>query len=746
MPREEIRASVMGMSCANCAAAVERTLTRKVPGVLSAEVSLADESVRVVFDPALTGFTAMAEAVGRAGYRLLSPDTDQEQQARDLELMHQKRTFAVGLILTLPLLVLSMGRDFGLLGPAVHQAWFEWLLFALATPVQFYTGLDYYRGGFKSLRNRMANMDVLVALGSSVAYAYSLALLVAPGLGGHTVFETAAMIITLVKLGKLLEARAKGAASSAVRALMDQAPRLAHLLGPDGAEHEVPAEQVAVGQVVVVRPGERIPVDGEVLQGESSVDESMMTGESLPVDRRPGDRVLGGTVNQQNLLQVRASGVGAQTKLAQVIRLLRQAQASKAPIQRLADRVSTVFVPVIIALAGLTLGLWWILGGAFTPAMIRMVAVLVIACPCALGLATPTAIMVGMGRGASLGILFASGEAIENAGRLEVILFDKTGTITSGRPVLNEVWARAPWEERELLCLLASAESGSNHPIAHAVMEGALAKGCQTKLPQELTAVAGFGVEALVDGRRVRVGRPDWLATGKSGERMVFDTATQARVELWSAQGQTVVAGTIDGVLAGLLAVSDREKPEAAEAVASLRRLGVQVVMLTGDNPRAARAIADRVGIQEVIAEVLPDQKEAIVRERQAPGRKVGMVGDGINDAPALARADLGIAVGTGTDVAMQAAGLTLAKGDLSAVLRAIALSKATLRTIRQNLFWAFFYNLLLIPVAAGALHFVAFLPSFLRDLHPAAAAGAMAFSSVTVVLNSLRLAKVKLH
>ena len=605
--------------------------------------------------------------------------------------------------------------------------------------MQFYTGSGFYSGGFKSIKSGAANMDVLVALGASVAYFYSLAVLLLPGLGGHVYFETSAMIITLIKLGKLLEARAKGQASDAIRKLMDLAPKIARLVDESGNETEVPADQVRPGQVVAVRPGESIPVDGEVAEGRSAVNESMMTGESLPVDKGPGDTVFGATVNQQGRLLVKATGVGADTALAQIIRLVRQAQGSKAPIQRLADQVAAYFVPSIIIIALVTLAVWWIAAGSFVPAMIRMVAVLVIACPCALGLATPTAIMVGTGKGAGMGILFKNSEALETAHRLTTVIFDKTGTITRGEPALTD-WQPLDGAGEDTLALVAAAESGSEHPLARAVVDGARARGLTFKSPEEFEALSGFGLQAKVQGRAVKVGKPSWFAENGG----LSDQARQTVSEL-SAQGKTVMVAEIDGKPAGILAVADAEKPQAAQAVAELKRMGVTPVMLTGDNQQAAQAIAAKVGIEKVHAEVLPEQKEEVVRNSQEQGALVAMVGDGINDSPALARADVGVAIGTGTDVAMEASDVTLVGGDLSGVARAIELSRATMATIKQNLFWAFFYNVALVPLAAGVLHTVTWVPAFIRDLHPAMAAGAMAMSSITVVANSLRLGRRKI-
>jgi Cu+-exporting ATPase len=740
-PSRRAELPVVGMTCARCAATVERTLNRKVPGVLSANVNFGTETATVEFDPALTDLQTMAKAVQKAGYELVLPaagleEQDAEQAARERELRSQKRFFLVGLLFTVPLFVMAMGRDFFLLGAWVHAVWVNWLFFLLATPVQFYTGWGFYTGGWKSVRAGSANMDVLVALGSSAAYFYSVAVLILPGVGQHVYFETSAVIITLIKLGKLLEARAKGHASAAIRKLMDLAPKVAHVEDENGREHDIPADQVQAGQLVLIRPGERIPVDGLVLSGQSAVDESMLTGESIPVDKEEGEVVFGATVNQQGLLKIRATGVGSQTALAQIIRLVRQAQGSKAPIQRLADRVSSVFVPVIIIIAGITLGVWWAVGGEFVPAMIRMVAVLVIACPCALGLATPTAIMVGTGKGAGMGILFKNSEALETAHRLSTVMFDKTGTITKGEPALTD-WIPLDSDGKQALVLAASVEAGSEHPIARAVVEGTRQWGLPLAEIKDFRATSGFGVEAKVLGRKVRVGKPAWF-----GENGGLPERVAELVQGTASQGKTVMLVEVEGRLVGLMAVADEEKEGAKEAVAGLRKMDITPVMLTGDNEQAAMAIARKVGIERVVAGVLPDRKEEIVRHTHDQGEIVAMVGDGINDAPALARADVGVAIGTGTDVAMEASDITLVSGEPSGVARAIKLSKATMRTIKQNLFWAFFYNTALVPLAAGVLHTVSWVPGVIRDLHPAMAAGAMAVSSVTVVLNSLRLGR----
>ncbi len=741
VPTAKLELGLSGMSCANCAATIERTLNRKVPGVVTAAVNFASERAVVEFLPQAVTASEMVAAVAAAGFGATVPDDspeaeDAEAADRRREIADQTRKFLVGLLCAAPLFLLSMGRDFGLTGPWSHAPWVNWLFLALATPVQFYTGWDYYLGGFKSLRNRSANMDVLVAMGSTVAYVYSLAVLIFPALGQHVYFETSAVIITLIKLGKLLESRTKGRTGGAIRKLIGLRPKTA-LVVRDGVEREIPLSQVQVGERVIVKPGGRIPVDGTVLEGESAVDESMLSGEPLPVDRRTGDRLVGGSINGEGLLTMEARAVGRDTVLAQIIRLVQEAQGSKAPIQALADRVAAVFVPAIIGLAFFVFGLWWVLSGEFVTAMIRLVAVLVIACPCALGLATPTAIMAGTGKGAEHGILFKTSEALESASRLTTIVLDKTGTITSGRPTVTDIIPVLPsGSAEELLQLAASAEKGSEHPVGKAVVKRAEAAGLALKAPSEFRAAGGNGIRARVGGTRVAVGKPDWIETD-----LGVDTAGAAdRIGALQAQGKTVMLVARDDQLAGFIAVEDSLKPDSRDAVQRLHDLGLKVVMLTGDNRQTAASIAAKVNIEHIAAEVRPDQKASQISALQAEGEKVGMVGDGINDAPALAQADVGMAIGTGTDVAIESAGVILSSGSLAGIPRAIRLSRATLRTITQNLFWAFGYNVVLVPIAAGVLYPFASLPDALRHLHPILAAFAMAFSSISVVSNSLRL------
>ncbi len=741
VPTAKISFPVRGMTCANCARNIERSLEGKVAGVLSAAVNFASEQAIVEYLPDVARPADMAAALSAAGFEAILPEAaesaeDAEAAARRAEIHDQTRKFLVGLVLTTPLFLLSMARDFALIGAWSHAPWVNWLFWALATPVQFYTGWDYYVGSWKNLRNRTANMDVLVAMGASAAYFYSVAVLLLPALGAHVYFETAAVIITLIKLGKMLESRTKGRTGAAIRKLMDLSPKTAVVLTAAG-EREVPLAEVALGDRLVVRPGQSIPVDGEVLAGRSAVDESMLSGEPLPVDKKPGDRVTGGTLNQEGVLTMRATRVGSQTALAQIIRLVQEAQGSKAPIQALADRVAGVFVPAVIGVALVVFVLWWAIGGAFVPAMIRLVAVLVIACPCALGLATPTAIMAGTGKGAEKGILFKSGTALETAAHLDTIVLDKTGTITAGRPAVTDLapLGGALETDQGLLRIAAAAEKGSEHPIGKAIVAEALRRGLSLPAAEDFKAAGGFGVSARVDDRRVRIGKPGWFeAPGDEA------AAVAERVDELQSQGKTVMVVALDEEPAGLIAVSDTLKPDSQAAIAALHRQGLRVVMLTGDNAQTARAIAEQVGIDAVFAEVRPDEKSRQIRELREKGAKVGMVGDGINDAPALAQADVGMAIGTGTDVAIEAADVILSSGSLDGIPKAIGLSRATLRTIRQNLFWAFVYNIILIPVAAGALHPLGFVPDILRNLHPIMAALAMSLSSLTVVSNSLRL------
>jgi len=742
----KITMPVTGMTCANCAANIERALNKKTAGVVSAAVNFATERVSVEYIPGVLNLDEIVVAIEKAGFGAIPPEEgldedDVEQETRDAEIKDQTRKFAVGVLFALPLFVLSMSRDFGFIGQWSHAAWVNWLFLVLASPVQFYTGWDYYVGGFKSLKNKSANMDVLVAMGSSVAYVYSLAVLFFPSAGAHVYFETSAVIITLIKMGKMLESRTKGRTGGAIRRLIGLSPKTATILEND-IEKEIPLTRVKVSNTVIVRPGERIPVDGLVLDGRSAVDESMLSGEPLPIDKQPGDMVVGGTINGEGLLRFSATRVGKETALAQIIQLVQEAQGSKAPIQALADKVAAVFVPAIIAIAFLVFFLWWGITGEFVPAMIRLVAVLVIACPCALGLATPTAIMAGTGKGAEKGILFKSSEALEMATKLDTIVLDKTGTITLGKPAVVDIIPLNPQfdTQDDLLKLAASVEKGSEHPLGKAIVKEAQARQLDLFDPREFKAAGGFGVQAEVDGQSVLVGKPKWFQ-----ETDIDIQAADKEIQALQSQGKTVMVIVRDNELCGLISVSDTLKPDSKAAIRQLHDQHLRVVMMTGDNQQTAQSIAAQVNIDEVLAEVRPEEKSSKVKALQQEGARVGMVGDGINDAPALAQAQVGLAIGTGTDVAIETAGVILASGSLIGVPRAIRLSRATMNTIKQNLFWAFGYNVILIPIAAGVLYPFEALPIMLRQLHPILAALAMAFSSISVVTNSLRLYKAKI-
>jgi len=755
VPTTTLELAITGMTCANCVTTIEKGL-KKLGGVIDANVNLATEKALVTVVPGQIARRDVVKQIELIGYGVVEAAEaedmeDAERAARVAEVNRQQRLLIVGVIFSLPLFLLSMLRDFNLLGAWAMQPWVNALMWAIATPVQFYVGWQYYVGGYKALRNGSANMDVLVALGSSVAYFYSIYVTIsgffvsaneeamASGAAPHHVyFETAAVIITLIVLGKLLEARAKGQTSEAIKKLMGLRAKTARVVR-DGQEIDLPIDQVEVGDVVLVRPGEKIPVDGLTLEGASAVDESMITGESLPVDKTPGSKVIGATINKQGLLKIEATAVGRQTALAQIIKLVEQAQGSKAPIQKIADQVAGAFVPAVIVIAIATFAIWMLAApeAGFVGAMIRLVAVLVIACPCAMGLATPTAVMVGTGKGAEKGILFKSSTALEQAHKLTAIVLDKTGTITRGEPTVTDVAVNGHFNRDEALRLAASAERGSEHPLGQAIVKAAQAMTLGE--PHDFQSVTGMGVQATIDGRKVLVGNLKLMEAEKIALNGFEVEATrlqgEAKTAMWLA---------VDGEAAGVIAVADTIKEGSREAIAAMKKLGLRVAMITGDNQATANAIAKEAGVDIVFAEVLPGDKAAYVKKLQDEGFKVGMVGDGINDAPALAQADVGIAIGTGTDVAMEAADVTLMRGDLRSVPQALHLSRATITTIKQNLFWAFGYNAILIPVAAGVLYPFDWAPDIFRQLSPMLAAFAMAFSSVSVVTNSLRLRRVR--
>jgi Cu+-exporting ATPase len=718
---------ITGMTCANCVQNVERAL-RKVEGVLRADVNLATEKATVEYIPSVVGLDALRRAVEEAGYSVILVEDEEEAEdvearAREEEIAHQRWLLIVGLIFTVPTFLLSMGTDLGLLPDFALR---KYILLILATPVQFYVGWQFYRGAWKSAKQLSAGMDTLIAMGSSAAYFYSLAATFV--IGGHVYYETAAMIITLIILGKYLEARAKGRTSEALKRLMGLRAKTARVIR-DGQEMDVPVQEVEVGDLIVVRPGEKIPVDGVVVEGRSAIDESMITGESLPVGKETGDEVIGATINKTGSFQFQATKVGKDTVLAQIVRLVEQAQGSKAPVQRLADKVAGVFVPAVISVALLTFLGWFFVGGAgLERSLINMVAVLVIACPCALGLATPTAVMVGTGKGAERGILIKSGESLERAGTLDTVVLDKTGTITEGQPQVTDVVANGSLPEGEVLRLAASAEKGSEHPLGEAIVEAAEGQGLSLDKAQDFEAVAGQGIVASLDGKRVLLGNRALMKNNGVDLGSVEDEVGRLQVE-----GKSTVVLALDGRVEGVIAVADTVKEGSKEAVDRLHEMGLQVVMISGDNLRTAQAIAGEVGIDRVLAEVLPEDKAQEVKKLQDEGHVVAMVGDGINDAPALAQADIGMAIGTGTDVAMEVGDIVLMRGDLRSVPQAIQLSRKTMGTIKGNLFWAFAYNTAGIPVAA------------LGILLPWMAAAAMAFSSIFVVSNSLRLRGVKL-
>ncbi|MDO7847483.1 heavy metal translocating P-type ATPase [Hymenobacter sp. M29] len=742
---------IEGMSCAACASAVEKSLAR-TPGVQSAVVNYATEKATVHYLPELVNQATLKTAVENAGYGVVKRAPSIGAAERNAEIDQQKaaayahlrRRFWVAAGLAALIMPLSMLMLWPVVMMHLNLQWLNMALLLLTLPVLLYSGREFYSSAWKSFRHRTANMDTLIAIGTGAAFLYSVAATLAPGfftrrgLAPEVYFDTTATIIALILLGKVLELRAKTRTSAAMRALMNLQAKTARLVGPNGQEVDVPIEQVQVGDILLVRPGEKVATDGLITEGQSAVDEAMLTGESLPVAKQTGDAVFGATLNKSGAFRFRVTKIGAETMLAQIVKLVEDAQGSRAPIQRLADRVSAVFVPTVVVLALLTFAVWFALAPAETRlslALVNFVAVLIIACPCALGLATPTAIMVGTGKGAEYGVLIRNAEALEKAYQVNTVLLDKTGTITRGEPAVTDFWAAPGQSVPALLAQVAAVERQSEHPLAAAVVRYAEAQSAEAPVATDFQALEGRGAVATVAGAPVHIGSARLLT--EAGIYLPPEISSQADNLL--KQAKTVLYVAVAGQAVAIIGVADAVRDSSAAAIKRLQALGLEVVMMTGDNPATAAQVAAEVGISRYFAEVLPADKAAQVRALQAEGRVVAMVGDGINDAPALAQADIGLAMGTGTDVAMEAAGITLMRSDLQSVVTAIELSRQTIRVIRQNLFFAFLYNTLGIPIAAGVLY-----PVFGILLSPMLAAGAMALSSVSVLTNSLRLKSFK--
>jgi Cu+-exporting ATPase len=748
---ESVDLDITGMTCAACSARIEKGLSR-LPGVTRANVNLALEKGHVEYVAGALKASDITAKIKQLGYGAELQQTQEETKSvRERELQRKKWKWMISALLSLPLL-------WAMVGHFSFTSWIwvpdlfmnPWFQLVLATPVQFVIGWQFYVGAYKALRNGSANMDVLVALGTSAAFFYSLYLTLTSGSTASTMmdhggagmttaamptvelyYETSAILITLILLGKWFEAVAKGRSSQAIKSLIELAPREARVIR-DGQEVVVPSAYVVVGDLVLVKPGDSIPVDGVVEEGQSSVDESMLSGESLPVDKKPGDTVTGATLNKNGVLRLRATRVGSDTALSQIIKVVEQAQGSKAPIQRIADVISGIFVPIVVGIAAVTFLIWYLFAspGDFAGSLEKAIAVLVIACPCALGLATPTSIMAGSGRAAEYGVLFKGGEHLESAQQIQTVVLDKTGTVTQGKPVLTDVVTAPHWTEADLLQRVGAAEQSSEHPLAEAIVEGIRDKGLELLTqPEQFENIPGYGVRARVQGQEILVGTRRLLTDAK----VSVSEETMQQMNNLEEQGRTAMLIAVDGQWAGIVAVADTIKDTSREAIQRLHAMGIDVIMITGDNERTARAVAEQAGIGKVLAEVLPEGKAAEVKKLQESGLKVAMVGDGINDAPALATADIGMAIGTGTDVAMEAADITLMRGDLNSIADAIEMSRRTMGNIKQNLFWALGYNVIGIPIAA-----VGFLAPWL-------AGAAMAFSSVSVVLNSLRLQRMKL-
>ncbi len=732
--KQKAEFEITGMTCAACATRIEKGLN-KMEGVAIANVNLALEKATIEFNPSEVTISDIISKVEKLGYGAHQKQDERGQgDHREKHIKDQQRKFIFSAILSLPLLWTMVGHfsftSFLYVPDFLMNPWIQMLL---ATPVQFIIGKQFYVGAYKSLRNGSANMDVLVAMGTSAAYFYSVyQAIVTAGAhhGPHLYFETSAVLITLIVLGKLFEAKAKGRSSEAIKKLMGLQAKTA-IVVRDGIEKEIPLEEVVTGDIILVKPGEKIPVDGEVVEGTSAIDESMLTGESLPVDKKAGDLLYGSTINKNGFIKMTATKVGRDTALAQIIKVVEDAQGSKAPIQRMADKISGIFVPIVVGFAIFTFLVWiiWIKPGEFTPALEVLIAILVIACPCALGLATPTSIMAGSGRAAEFGILFKGGEHLEQTQSIDTVVVDKTGTVTHGKPVLTDVLVADGHDEEKFLSLIGAAEKQSEHPLAQAIVQGIQEKGIDLGNIQFFEAIPGYGVQATVSGQGVIIGTRKLMQQYGINIQSVLPT-----MEELERNGKTAMLAGINGHYAGLVAVADTIKDTSREAIHRLHEMGIQVIMMTGDNERTAQAIGKEVGVDSVIAEVLPEGKAEEVNKLKQQGKKVAMVGDGINDAPALATADIGMAIGTGTDVAMEAADITLIRGDLNSIADAIIMSRKTMRNIKQNLFWAFAYNTIGIPIAAIGL------------LAPWVAGAAMAFSSVSVVLNALRLQRVNLQ
>ncbi|MDG5788514.1 heavy metal translocating P-type ATPase [Evansella sp. AB-P1] len=734
---EKSEFDISGMTCAACATKIEKRII-KMDGVSQANVNFAIETLSVEYDVQRVRSNDMMQAVKKLGYTLI-PKKENEQKVdhKEKEIEIQYGKFLLSLVLTLPLLW-TMVTHFEITSFLYLPDMFmnPWVQLALATPVQFVVGAQFYRGSYHALKNKSANMDVLVALGTSAAYFYSIYLgweWMNAGSRGmpELYFEAAAVIITLIVLGKLFEVRAKGRTSQAIQKLLGLQAKTARLIR-DGEELEVPIEEVIAGDVIMIQPGEKVPVDGEIMEGRSAVDESMITGESIPIDKSIGDPVTGATINKNGSLKIKATKVGKDTALSQIVKVVQEAQGSKADIQRMVDKVSSIFVPIVVVVAVATFSIWYFIvsPGDLRSALIPTISILVIACPCALGLATPTSIMAGSGRAAEMGLLFKGGEHLENTQSIKTVVLDKTGTVTKGDPELTDLKVGNGFSDNDVLYYVGSAERNSEHPLAQAIVKGVKSKDITLGNSSDFEAIPGYGIKATVDDKTIYVGTRNLMKENN----IAFVNDVVVQMESLEREGKTAMLIAIDYHLAGVIAVADTVKETSKDAVKRMTDLGLEVIMLTGDNERTANAIAKQVGIKHVIAEVIPKQKSDEIERLQKDGKKVAMVGDGINDAPALAMADIGMAIGTGTDVAIEAADITLMRGDLNSVADAIIMSRKTMRNIKQNLFFAFIYNTSAIPVAAVGL------------LAPWVAGAAMAFSSVSVVLNALRLQKVKFN